>query len=64
MNRAKVRQLEFRFAENGEALWDRLAEESRQQSEEVLCQLLLEVVRNEAMERRLRSEREGHESAS
>jgi hypothetical protein len=59
-----VRQLEFRFAGNGEELWDRLVEESRRQVAEVLCQLLSEVVQKEAEERKVRSEREGHESAS
>lgn len=64
MDRGNARQLEFRFAEDGEELWGRLPEQSRKQSEEVLCRLLSEVVGKEAEGRRLRGEREGHESAS
>lgn len=63
MDQAELRQLELRFGGNGEELWDRLAQESRQESKEVLCRLLREVVGKEAERGRLRSEREGHESA-
>jgi hypothetical protein len=61
MDSRKERQLEIRFPLQGGAFWDRLPEEARRETKEIVCRLLQEVVEKEAGGRRQRGEREDHQ---